>query len=127
MIQFIHDSDKELFQNAMNFAQKQVTKLIDNYPDFYPMYTVAGKWKHEGAVWTHWCDGFLPGMMWIFAKYLARKPVLNGGASLHPEYKFWFEKAIHYSKPLEHRKSDNDVHDLGFIFLSTYHPWFKLT
>src|SRR3954468_18471520 len=117
MIQFIYDSDKELFQSAMTFAQKQVIRLIENYPDFYPMYTVAGKWKHEGAAWTHWCDGFLPGMMWTFTKYLSRQP----------EYKFWFEKAIHYSKPLERRKSDNDVHDLGFIFLSTYHPWFKLT
>jgi unsaturated chondroitin disaccharide hydrolase len=117
MIQFIHDSDKELFQNAMTFAQAQVKRLIENDPDFYPMYTLAGKWKHEGPVWTHWCDGFLPGMMWTFAKYLGRQP----------EYRFWFDKAIHYSKPLEHRKSDNDVHDLGFIFLSTYHPWFKLT
>lgn len=117
MIQFIHESDKELFQNAMTFAQAQVKRLIENHPDFYPMYTVAGKWKHEGPAWTHWCDGFLPGMMWTFAKYLGRQP----------EYRYWFEKAIHYSKPLEHRKSDNDVHDLGFIFLSTYHPWFKLT
>lgn len=117
MIQFIYDSDKELFQNAMAFAQKQVRRLIDSYPDFYPMYTVAGKWKHEGPIWTHWCDGFLPGMMWTFARYLGRQP----------EYKYWFERAIHYSKPLEHRKMDNDVHDLGFIFLSTYHPWFKLT
>ena len=117
MIQFIHESDKELFQNAMTFAQAQAKRLIENHPDFYPMYTVAGKWKHEGPAWTHWCDGFLPGMMWTFAKHLGRQP----------EYRYWFEKAIHYSKPLEHRKSDNDVHDLGFIFLSTYHPWFKLT
>ena len=70
MIQFIYDSDKELFRNAMTFAQKQVKRLIENYPDFYPMYTVAGKWKHEGPAWTHWCDGFLPGMMWTFAKHL---------------------------------------------------------
>ena len=33
MIQFIYDSDKELFQNAMTFAQKQVRRLIENYPD----------------------------------------------------------------------------------------------
>ena len=30
------------------------------------MYTRTGQWKHEGPGWTHWCDGFLPGMMWIF-------------------------------------------------------------
>ena len=32
MIQFIYDSDKELFQNAMTFAQKQVKRLIETYP-----------------------------------------------------------------------------------------------
>src|SRR4051812_46260511 len=98
MIQFVHDSDKELFQNAMAFARTQVKRLVTDYPDFYPMYTVAGKWKHEGPAWTHWCDGFLPGMMWIFARHLGRQPVPNGtGALSQPEYKFWFERAIHYS------------------------------
>ena len=29
------------------------------------MYTRDGKWKHQGEAWTHWCDGFLPGMMWL--------------------------------------------------------------
>ena len=28
------------------------------------MYTAEGRWKHSGQAWTHWCDGFLPGMMW---------------------------------------------------------------
>src|SRR5262249_46754154 len=32
-----------------------------------------------------------------------------------------------YSKPLEPRKRDRDVHDLGFIFMSTYYRWFRLT
>jgi unsaturated chondroitin disaccharide hydrolase len=37
------------------------------------------------------------------------------------------EQAIRYSKPLERRKNDQDVHDLGFIFFSTYHRWHQLT
>ena len=28
---------------------------------------------------------------------------------------------------MEHRQHDRDVHDLGFIFLNTYRPWFELT
>ena len=113
MIQFIYDSDTKLFQDAMRFAQKQIKRLIENHPDFYPMYSVDGKWQHEGQAWTHWCDGFMPGIMWIFAKH--------GGA----ETNYWTEQAIRYSKPLENRKTDPDVHDLGFIFLSAYLRWYQ--
>lgn len=82
------------------------------------MYTKDGKWKHEGPAWTHWCDGFLPGMMWLFHKRLEN----GNGAS-----DFWLKQAIRYTKPLEPRKFDRDVHDLGFIFLSTYYRWYQLT
>ena len=118
MIQFHYESDRELFENAIGFAQKQVRRLIENQPDFYPIYTEEGKWQHEGPAWTHWCDGFLPGMMWLFYKHL--------GAD-KPDAKFWMDQAIRYSQPLEHRKLDTEVHDLGFIFISTYHRWSKFT
>src|SRR5258708_40126147 len=39
----------------------------------------------------------------------------------------WRERAEHYSKLLKHRQHDHNVHDLGFIFLSTYLPWYELT
>src|SRR5438105_1877736 len=68
MIQFVLDTDRDLLESSFRFAQHQVRKLIETYPDFYPMYTINGRWKHEGAAWTHWCDGFLPGMMWVFVK-----------------------------------------------------------
>ena len=41
--------------------------------------------------------------------------------------KFWLEHAIKYTKPLEPRKHDREVHDLGFLFLSTYYRWHRLT
>ena len=100
-------------ERAFDFAQKQVKALIERDPDFYPMYTRQGRWRHSGEAWTHWCDGFLPGMMWIFH---AR----TGDAE-------WKKQAERYTTPLEPRKMDRDVHDLGFIFLSTYHRWYKLT
>lgn len=117
MIQFNYDSDRKLFEDALAFGQTQVKRLIETYPDFYPMYTEAGKWKHDKPAWTHWCDGFLPGMMWIFYRHLGPDK---------PESKFWVEQAIRYTKPLEDRKMDRDVHDLGFIFLSTYHRWHQI-
>jgi unsaturated chondroitin disaccharide hydrolase len=118
LIQFTYDSDRQLFENAFDFAQVQVKKLIESHPDFYPMYTEGGQWLHEGPAWTHWCDGFLPGMMWLFCRLLGPDD---------PESKYWMQQAIRYSKPLEPRKMDSEVHDLGFIFLSTYYRWYQFT
>ena len=117
MLQFFLDTDRDLLQDAFRFAQHQVRELIGRYPDFYPMYTRNGRWKHDGPAWTDWCDGFLPGMMFIFSKHSQS----NGNGA------FWMEQAIRYSKPLEPRKNDKDVHDLGFIFMSSYYRWLQLT
>jgi unsaturated chondroitin disaccharide hydrolase len=121
VIQFELSSDRELFEDAIRFAQKQVKALVDKHPDFYPMYTKEGKWKHEGAAWTHWCDGFLPGILWIFHKRAL------AAANGHEKNDWWLKQATKYTKPLEGRKFDRDVHDLGFIFLSTYYRWYMLT
>ena len=104
---------KPVLEGAFGFAQKQVRALIARDPDFYPMYTQRGRWRHEGEAWTHWCDGFLPGMMWIFHR-----------RTRDPE---WRRQAERYTTPLEPRKLDRAVHDLGFIFLSTYHRWYEIT
>lgn len=108
----------DLFEQAFQFAQKQVRKLVEKRPGFYPLYTQDGRWQHESPTWTHWCDGFLPGMMWIFYKHSERESA---------EGKYWLEQATKYTKPLEARKSDPEVHDLGFLFLSTYYRWHRLT
>jgi unsaturated chondroitin disaccharide hydrolase len=118
LIQFTYESDRELFENSILYAEKQVKRLIEKHPDFYPMYTSGGKWKHDGPAWSRWCDGFLPGMMWLFLRH--RGPE-------RADARFWMEQAIRYSRPLESRKTDNDVHDLGFIFFSTYHRWYTMT
>lgn len=117
MIQFGADNGKA-FEDAFVFAQHQVRRLIDKHPDFYPMYTIDGNWKHEGPLWIHWCDGFLPGMMWIFQK--RAEPDSQAA-------QFWLEQAIRYTKPLESRKFDRDIHDLGFIFVPSFYRWYQLT
>jgi unsaturated chondroitin disaccharide hydrolase len=98
---------------ALKFAERQVASLIQKHPDFFPIYTAGGKWRHAGELWTDWTGGFLAGMMWQFH-------LRTGSAQ-------WRERAEHYSKLLEHRQHDRNVHDLGFIFLSTYLPWYQLT
>jgi len=106
-----------LFENALAFSQKQVRTLMEIHPDYRPLHTHDGRWKHEDPPWTHWCDGFLPGMMWIFHRHLGK------GSK---EAKWWKQQAIRYTEPLEERKTDRNVHDLGLIFQPTYYRWYML-
>lgn len=117
MIQFGPEIERETLSSTLDFAARQVRRLADAHPGFYPIYTLNGKWKHEGPAWTHWCDGFLPGMMWIFHRR----------ATDAAEKGLWMDLAIQYSRPLEARQFDKDTHDLGFIFLSTYYRWYMIT
>lgn len=103
----------ERAEEALNFAKRQVRSLIVNEPDYFPLFTEGGKWRHEKEAWTHWCDGFLGGMLWIFAK--------RSGDS------WWRERAEHYSRRIEDRKHDRTVHDLGFLFWPTWKRWYDLT
>jgi unsaturated chondroitin disaccharide hydrolase len=97
---------------AYEFAEKQLRRLVTSHPDFFPFYTVNGRWKHSGEVWTHWCEGFLGGQLWLIHQR-SRDP-------------WWRTKAEHYSRLIEHRKTDRSVHDLGFLFWSTWKPWYDL-
>jgi unsaturated chondroitin disaccharide hydrolase len=104
---------RSTLHGALDFAQVQVEALLAKYPsDYYPMYTVGGEFGHDRKRWTHWCDGFYPGMMFIFAEATGDEA--------------WLERAISYSTPLEDRQYDRAVHDLGFIFTSTYTRWLEL-
>ncbi|MEX2186900.1 MAG: glycoside hydrolase family 88 protein [Pirellulales bacterium] len=98
---------------ALEFAERQVAGLVERHPDYFPIYTENGRWKHGGELWTDWTGGFLAGMMWQF--------------HMRTGDRAWRERAEHYSRLLEHRQHDRNVHDLGFIFLSTYLPWYELT
>ena len=101
------------YNSALDFAAEQVAATIRRTPDFFPIYTTRGKWQHGGELWTDWTGGFFAGMMWKFFER-TDDPV-------------WRERAELYSRLLEHRQHDRDVHDLGFIFLNTYLPWYELT
>ena len=103
----------EKCEQAMDFAGTQVRNLITAHPDYFPMYTQNGKWKHDGDAWTNWCEGFLGGQMWILFEQTSDE--------------YWLERAVHYSKLIEHRKGDRNVHDLGFLFWSTWKRWYDLT
>ncbi|QDU31670.1 Unsaturated glucuronyl hydrolase [Anatilimnocola aggregata] len=112
---------------ALEFAEKQVAALTYQHPDFFPIYTVGGKWHHGGELWTDWTGGFLAGMMWQFHLRERNERKVRGLSDDALKSSAWRKRAEHYSQLLEHRQHDRDVHDLGFIFLSTYLPWYEIT
>ncbi len=97
---------------AFDFAAVQLRHLIETHPDTFPMYTVGGKWIHGGEAWTNWCEGFLGGQLWLLYR--------------HTHDPYWRAKAEHYARLIEHRKTDRTIHDLGFLFWSTWKRWYDL-
>ncbi len=103
----------ERYQVILEFAAQQLRHLIETYPDYFPMYTTHGRWKHGGEAWTNWCEGFLGGQLWLIYQ--------STGDT------WWREKAEHYARLIEHRKTDRTVHDLGFLFWPTWKRWYDVT
>ncbi len=100
-------------EQVFAFAGQQLRHLIEAHPDYFPMYTQGGKWKHGGEAWTNWCEGFLGGQLWLMYQRTGDD--------------YWRAKAEHYSRLVEPRKDDRSVHDLGFVFWSTWKRWYDLT
>ena len=90
-----------------------MSRLVTDYPDYFPLYTDQGRWKHGKEAWTNWCEGFLGGQMWLFYE-------LGLGED-------WKARAEHYSKLVEERQYDDQVHDLGFVLCPTWKKWWELT
>jgi len=101
------------YHPAFEFAARQLRHLVETYPGYFPMYTVNGKWKVGGETWTNWCEGFLGGQLWLIYQ--------------HTGDPWWRERAEHYARLIEHRKTDRSVHDLGFLFWPTWKRWYDLT
>ena len=102
-----------LLEEALAFAARQADAVVRRHPGYHPMYTVGGRWNREGEKWTHWCEGFYPGIFWLLHEQ-------TGDA-------LWRQRAEEYSRKLEPRRFDRQVHDLGFLFFSTYLRWYHLT
>jgi unsaturated chondroitin disaccharide hydrolase len=104
---------KDRYLQALSFAADQLDALVSHHPDAFPMYTTQGKWALGAESWTNWCEGFLGGQLWLLYR--------------HTSDSVWRQRAEHYSRLVEHRKTDRSVHDLGFLFWSTYKRWYDLT
>ena len=104
---------KSLAASALELAQTKVEGLVERDPDFFPLYTEKGRWRHGKEAWTNWCEGFLGGQMWIFAEQTGSPK--------------WRELAERYSLLLQGREFDREVHDLGFTFWPTWRRWYQST
>jgi unsaturated chondroitin disaccharide hydrolase len=109
----IPDDVRALAIHALEIAQAKVESLVIRDPDFFPLYTEGGKWRHGKEAWTNWCQGFLGGQMWIFADQTGSPR--------------WRSLAERYSMLLKGREFDREVHDLGFTFWPTWRRWFERT
>ncbi len=104
---------KPRLQRTFDLFAAKVGASIDRNGEFFPSYTSGGKWRHEGELWTDWCAGFYTGIMWLCYQRI--------------RHDWWRENAERFSRLLEYKKQDRNVHDLGFIFLNSYKPWLDLT
>jgi len=100
-------------RRAFDFAAVQLARLVKADPDFFPMYTVQGRWQHGGESWTNWCEGFLAGQLWLLYR--------------HTGDENWREQAEHYARLIEPRQNDRSIHDLGFLFWPSWKRWYDLT
>lgn len=101
------------FKKAIEVSEVKVSQLVTNHPDYYPLYTMGGKWHHSGDHWTKWGDGYLPGQMWLLYELTGKK--------------WWREKAEHYSVMIESRKNERDIQSHWSLFWPTYKKWWDIT
>jgi unsaturated chondroitin disaccharide hydrolase len=101
-------------EQAVEFGVAQLEKMLPKWTTDKPapIYTENGVWTRPDFIWTDWCPGFYAGMMWLAYER-------TGGTK-------WRDAAERYTRKLESRKFDRDVHDLGFIFMSTANRWYNL-
>ena len=107
------EATKAAARTVLEVAAWKVLRLATDHPGYFPLYTDQGHWKHGREAWTNWCEGFLGGQMWLFYEL---------GLGGH-----WKARAEHYSKLVEERQYDDQVHDLGFVLCPTWKKWWELT
>ncbi|HSQ21067.1 MAG TPA: glucuronyl hydrolase, partial [Blastocatellia bacterium] len=94
-------------ERVFQFGVDQLEKMLAKWPASQPapIYTENGVWTRPRFIWTDWCPGFYAGMMWLAFERTGETK--------------WRQAAEQYTRALEPRKFDREVHDLGFIFMTT--------
>ena len=115
------NNQKEIYTFALEHVLKKMGKNMGVLKDSFPFVTVNGKWElcKEGD-WDseifsdgYWCNGFWIGMLW--QAYNITK---------NDKFK---KKAYELCKLIESRKSNNKIHDLGFLFYPSFCVGYEIT
>ncbi len=56
----------ETSKGRAHLIPDRVAQLAALHPEYLPLYTDHGCWKHGKETWTNWCEGFPSGQMWLF-------------------------------------------------------------
>jgi unsaturated chondroitin disaccharide hydrolase len=98
-------------EEAFQFIERQVRRLLIASPKQFPTYTEGGRWVFGADPWAPtWSGGFLTGLIWALARRTGEE--------------WWLARAREYSRLLEPRKNDGGTHDIGFIFEPSWGRWF---
>ena len=110
----LSDSLRKRLERAVERADRQLRRTVQTWPATRPapIHTVKGRWHRPRDLWTDWTPGFYAGQMWILHKVLGEE--------------YWRKNAEDFSRSLADRRFDRGVHDLGFIFLSSYGRWLEV-
>src|ERR1700761_3193979 len=108
------ESLRPRLERAFEFGVAQLERMLPKWPSNRPapIYTENGVWTRPEYMWTDWCPGFYAGMMWLAFERTGESK--------------WQRSAEEYTKALQPRQFDQEVHDLGFIFMSTVDRWLRL-
>ncbi|MFA9441149.1 glycoside hydrolase family 88 protein [Uliginosibacterium sp. sgz301328] len=101
-------------QEAFEYVEQQVLRLLERAPDQFPAYTERGIWVFADDPWApNWSSGFLAGLIWAIAQR-------SGDGK-------WVDRASRYCRLIEPRKHDDGTHDIGFIFEPSWGRWYDHT
>src|SRR5258708_35289710 len=103
----------EQSRRALATAADQCRRVIGQYPGYAPMYTVGGQWNREGETWTHWCEGFFPGILRLLPPHTGESP--------------WADVPPAFSSALVPRQHDRPAPDPGAPACSPTPPALTLT
>jgi unsaturated chondroitin disaccharide hydrolase len=107
------DSIRPNLMRAVQLYTHQVRRLLEAYPDAFPVYTRGGRWVIDTDTPASGYEGYLPGQLWLLYRMTRNT--------------WFYEMAERYTRALEPLKNDRNTPHLGQIFLPSWKRWFDFS
>jgi unsaturated chondroitin disaccharide hydrolase len=106
-------SPLEQLEGSLEFARRQIRKVVEQHRENLPAYTTNGQWVTDGHAASTSGLAAWAGMLWLFAE---RDPDSD-----------WQKLAIEYSQRIEFRAEQNELMNPGLAyFLGSHGPWARI-